>query len=346
MTTQMRHPTPNSADGLTQIGIVIIGRNEGDRLWRCIDSVIGQVATIVYVDSGSIDGSCAAAGQRGIEVVNLDMSQAFTAARARNAGFARLRKIDPSIQYVQFIDGDCEVLPGWLAAAAAAFTTDPLVVAVCGALRERYPQRTVFNRICSVEWNWPAAGEVKAFGGNVMLRSTLFAAVGGYNNAMIAAEDDELGVRLRQVGGKLMRLDRDSMIHDADMTRLGQWWIRAKRCGYAYAAVAAIHGAAPERKFVRELERTWLWGGLMPLAVVLTIVVTKGLSLLLLCRYPIVILRTIHTAYRRGFSWGDSVVWGVSCGVSVFPELFGVMKYYRDRQRQQLPQIMEYRRVE
>jgi glycosyltransferase involved in cell wall biosynthesis len=346
MITQTLHSPPNSTDCLTPVGIVIIGRNEGDRLRRCIDSVMGQVATIVYVDSGSIDGSCAAARQRGVEVVNLDMSQSFTAARARNAGFARLRKIDPSINYVQFVDGDCEVLPGWLVAAAAAFTEDPLVVAVCGALRERYPQKTVFNRICSVEWNWPATGEVKAFGGNVMLRSALFAAVGGYNNAIIAAEDDELGVRLRQVGGKLIRLDRESMIHDADMTRLSQWWTRAKRCGYAYAAVSAVHGAAPERKFVRELRRTLLWGGLVPLVVLLAIVPTKGLSLLLLLRYPIAILRTIQIALQRGFSWADSVAWGISCGFSVFPELWGSAKYYRDRQSQQPPQIIEYRRVE
>jgi glycosyltransferase involved in cell wall biosynthesis len=340
------HLTQNSAARLTQVGIVIIGRNEGDRLLRCIDSVLGLVPTIVYVDSGSIDDSCAAARQRGVEVVNLDMSQSFTAARARNAGFARLRRIDPSINYVQFVDGDCEVLPGWLTAAVEAFTADPLVVAVCGALRERYPQKTVFNRVCHVEWNWPAAGEVKAFGGNVMLRSALFAAVGGYNNEIIAAEDDELGVRLRRVGGKLMRLDRESMIHDADMTRLSQWWTRAKRCGYAYASVSAIQGAAPERKFVRELQRTLLWGGWVPLLVLLAIVPTRGLSLLLLLRYPVTILRTIQTAHQRNFSWADSVAWGVSCGFSAFPELLGVAKYYLNRKSKQPPPIIEYRRVE
>jgi glycosyltransferase involved in cell wall biosynthesis len=334
---------PDAATLLAQVGVVIIGRNEGDRLVRCLDSVIGQIGAIVYVDSGSIDGSGAAARHRGVEVVNLDMSQPFSAARARNAGFARLRKIDPTLRYVQFVDGDCEVLPGWWLAAVMVLAADPIVVAVCGALRERYPEQTVFNRICSVEWNWPQAGEVSAFGGNVMLRSSIFAIIGGYNNLVIAAEDDELGVRLRQAGGKLIRLDRESMIHDANITRLGQWWTRAKRCGYAFAAVAALHGHLPERKFVAELRRTVLWGAIVPLVMLLALWPTQGWSGLLLLRYPVTIGRTIIAARRRGFGWWDSLVWAISCGLSLFPGVLGVAKYYLTRDRP--PEIMEYKRA-
>lgn len=327
---------------LAQVGIVVIGRNEGDRLIRCLDSVVGQVRTIVYVDSGSSDGSCDAARARGVQVVNLDMSRAFSAARARNAGFDWIQRYATDVRYVQFVDGDCEVLPGWLDAAVAMLDRAPNVVAVCGGLRERHPEKTVFNRICSVEWNWAMPGEVVAFGGNVMLRAAALAAVGGYNGNVIAAEDDELGVRLRQAGGKLMRLPQESMIHDANMTRLGQWWTRAKRCGYAFAAVAALHGALPERKFVPELRRTIIWGGIVPLVSLLAVAPTRGLSLLLLLRYPVTILKTIHVTYKRGFSWHDSIVWGMSCGLSPLPGFFGVMQFYWSRDRQ--PQIIEYKR--
>jgi glycosyltransferase involved in cell wall biosynthesis len=334
---------PDAATLLAQVGVVIIGRNEGDRLVRCLHSVVGQVRAIVYVDSGSNDDSCAVARQLGVEVVDLDMSQPFSAARARNAGFARLRKLDPTLRYVQFVDGDCEVLPGWLVAAAEVFTRDPLVVAVCGALRERHPEKTIFNRICSVEWNWTQPGEVSAFGGNVMLKAVIFAVVGGYNNLIIAAEDDELGVRLRQAGGKLIRLDRESMIHDANMTRLSQWWTRAKRCGYAFASVAALHGQPPERKFVKELRRTLLWGVVLPLLILLTIVPTQGFSLLLLLRYPVTIGRTIQMTRKRGFGWRDSIVWGVSCGFSPFPGALGVAKFYLTQRRHRPPEIIEYK---
>lgn len=335
---------PDPARLLAEVGVVVIGRNEGDRLIRCLDSVVGQVRAIVYVDSGSTDGSCEVATQRGIQVVNLDMSQPFSAARARNVGFVRLRKLYPEVRYVQFVDGDCEVLPGWLLAAATVLKQDLLVAAVCGALRERHPDRSVFNRICSVEWNWPMAGEVSAFGGNVMLRSTLLAAVGGYNNQVIAAEDDELGVRLRKAGGKIIRLDRESMIHDADMTRLSQWWTRAMRCGYAFAAVAALHGAPPERKFVRELRRTVVWGGVLPLLVLLLLWPTQGWSLVLLLRYPLVMLKTIQATRRRGFSGFDSVAWGISCGCAPLPGMVGVAKFYLTRRDRQPPQIIEYKK--
>ena len=42
------------------LGAVVIGRNEGARLERCLDSLQGTVACIVYADSGSEDGSVAA----------------------------------------------------------------------------------------------------------------------------------------------------------------------------------------------------------------------------------------------------------------------------------------------
>jgi GT2 family glycosyltransferase len=334
---------PDAAALLAQIGVVIIGRNEGDRLIRCLRSVVGQVRSIVYVDSGSIDRSGAVARQLGVEVVDLDMSQPYSAARARNAGFARLRKINPTLRYVQFVDGDCEVLPGWLAAAAVAFTQDPLIVAVCGALRERYPEQTVFNRIYSVEWNWQQPGEVSAFGGNVMLKVVIFAVVGGYNNLIIAAEDDELGVRLRQAGGKLIRLDRESLIHDANMTHFGQWWTRAKRCGYAFASVAALHGQPPESKFIKELRRTILWGAIMPLLVLVAIGPTNGFSLLLLLRYPLAIGCTLQATRKRGFGWGNSLVWSVSCVLTAFPGVLGVVQFYRLQRCHRAPEMIAYK---
>ena len=99
---------------MSAIGVVAIGRNEGERLRRCLESLDGHGLTVVYVDSGSTDDSVALARSLSIEVVDLDMSTPFTAARARNAGFERLLQIDPGVRFVQFLDGDCEVADGWL----------------------------------------------------------------------------------------------------------------------------------------------------------------------------------------------------------------------------------------
>ncbi|WP_421658144.1 glycosyltransferase [Leptothermofonsia sp. ETS-13] len=327
----------------TKTGVVVIGRNEGDRLIRSLESIGKGVQGIVYVDSGSTDGSCEAARDRGVEVINLDMAIPFTAARARNAGFERLREIHPGIEYVQFIDGDCEVVNGWIEAAAEVLDTHPDIVAVCGWRQERYPERSVYNRICDVEWHIGEIGEIHAFGGDVMIRASALAAVGAYNPSVIAAEDDELAVRLRQKGGKILRIDQTSTLHDADMHHLAQWWNRAKRCGYAYSQVSSLHGTSPDRKFVKEVRRTWLWGFFMPLGAMILAPFTYGLSLILFLRYPLTALRTIYSTHRRGFTWAESIPWGLSCSVSVFPEALGAVKFQLNRLRNRQHEIIEYK---
>src|SRR5260370_33356312 len=94
-----------------KFGVVVIGRNEGERLRQCLRS-LSTSAVVVYVDSGSADGSAQWARSQGVEVVELDVGRPFTAARARNAGFTRLRELASDLLYVQFADGDCELIGG------------------------------------------------------------------------------------------------------------------------------------------------------------------------------------------------------------------------------------------
>ena len=145
---------PESYSAIDQVGLVAIGRNEGDRLRKCIESVVGQVSKVVYVDSGSTDDSVAMARRYGVTVVELDMTRPFTAARARNEGFRRLREESPELDYVQFVDGDCEVVQGWLEKAALFLDEHQDVVVVCGRRRERFPDRSVYNLLCDMEWDY------------------------------------------------------------------------------------------------------------------------------------------------------------------------------------------------
>jgi glycosyltransferase involved in cell wall biosynthesis len=112
------------------VELAAIGRNKGLRLVQCLRSVPGKVAQIVYVDSGSTDDRVAMALSLGVTVISLDLSIPFTAARARNVGFEHLLKIAPGIEFVQFVDGDCEMTTGWLEAEALEANAD--VVAICG----------------------------------------------------------------------------------------------------------------------------------------------------------------------------------------------------------------------
>jgi GT2 family glycosyltransferase len=326
---------------MNRIGIVAIGRNEGLRLRRCLGS-LDPSATVVYVDSGSTDGSVATARSRGVEVVELDMSIPFTAARARNAGLARLRELNPDIEYVQFLDGDCEVAPGWLARAVEELDRRPDAAAVCGRLRERHPEASIYNRLCDIEWDIPL-GEVKACGGNVAMRVAAVAVVGGYDPGVIAAEDDELCLRLRRAGWKIVRVDAEMGTHDAAMTRARQWWKRAVRSGFAYASGAALHGGGPERHFVRERRRTLVWGLAVPAAAAALAWPTGGASLALLALYPLQLARTYRGLRRRVPHRGHAFAYAASCVLAKFPQAVGVMKFYLGRARGIRPRIIEYK---
>jgi GT2 family glycosyltransferase len=332
---------------ISKIGVVLIGRNEGERLICCFKSLQAQLhqgVTVIYVDSGSTDGSCEAARERRIDVVELDMSIPFTASRARNAGFERLRHKVPQVEYVQFIDGDCELVEGWIIAAADTFDREPDVVAVCGWTRERFPEQTMYNRISDVEWHQGSVGPILHFAGNVMIRAEAFAEVGGYDNNVIAAEDDELSVRLRQAGGKLLRIDKKSVIHDIDMHTVFQWWQRAKRTGHAYAQVSYLHGAPPERKFFREIRGILLWGVILPISALALAPLTYGLSLIAFVRYPLTTLRIFYKTRRQGFSRKHSLAWGLSCTMSVFPGVIGASKFHLDRLHHRQHEIIEHKR--
>jgi cellulose synthase/poly-beta-1,6-N-acetylglucosamine synthase-like glycosyltransferase len=241
-----------------RIGIVAIGRNEGERLRRCLRS-IPDGTPVVYVDSASTDDSVAFAEQRGAKVLQLDVSQPFTAARARSEGLTKLLTYFRGLDYVQFVDGDCELENGWLEIAQRFLDANPKVATVCGRRRERRPEASFYNRLCDEEWNTPP-GPAAACGGDALLRTSALREVGGFNPTIVAGEEPELCWRLQEAGWSIWRLDAPMTIHDADMFQFSQWWRRALRSGYGYAQV--WHGTVGfDRKplYGRELGRAVFW---------------------------------------------------------------------------------------
>lgn len=269
---------------------VAIGRNEGDRLVRSLASLKGRAAPIVYVDSGSTDGSVAAAEAAGVEVVTLDMSVPFTAARARNAGYARVKETAPHGVYVQFLDGDCEIDEDWLEAAVSALEARPDVAVVCGRRREKFPENSLYNRMIDAEWDRPP-GETKACGGDALMRREAFDEVGGYRPDLIAGEEPEMCYRMRQKGWRILRLPQEMTRHDADITRFSQWWKRSRRAGHTYAQGVALYGSESERYRVPELRRTLIWGAGIPLAAFVGVLLFGAWALLILLAWPLQVLR-------------------------------------------------------
>lgn len=327
---------------MTKVGLVAIGRNEGARLKACLHSAKGKVARIVYVDSGSTDGSIELARSLGVDVVELDLSTPFTAARARNAGFDHLLSVEPQLDFVQFVDGDCEVVEGWIDRAEKELEANPNIAVVCGRRRERFPEQTIYNQLCDIEWNTPV-GETKACGGDSMMRVKAFQQVGGFNPTLIAGEEPELCVRLRLNGWKIFRLDAEMTLHDAQMTRWGQWWKRATRAGHAYAEGSWLHGGEPERHWVKETRSIWLWGLFIPLLALGMAWLTHGLSLLLLLVYPLQFVRTFLNLRCQNLSSKNAALYALSCTVGKFAQLEGALSFLRTRLKGSQSTLIEYK---
>ncbi len=298
----------------------MIGRNEGARLERCLASLSAHSNLIVYVDSGSTDGSVELAERMGARTAMLDMSQPFSAARARNRGFDLLQVIEPGIEYVQFIDGDCELVDGWLNQALAFLAAHPEVAAICGRRRERFPEASLYNQLADVEWNTPV-GEAAACGGDSLMRASAFAVVGGFQPRLIAGEEPELCARLRRGGWKIWRIDADMTVHDAAMTRFGQWWRRGVRSGHGYAQVWSATG---RQLYGRELKRALAWGGVLPVVVAAAAFVHPLAAAALASAYPLQIGRiALRTDIERPGRW--AYAWFTM--LAKFSELQGAIRY-------------------
>jgi len=322
------------------IGAVAIGKNEGERLKVCLRSVAQRTSHFVYVDSGSRDGSVEFARSIGADVIELGSDIPFTAGRARNAGMKRLVQVAPEVKYAQLIDGDCELIDGWIEGALSFLEKSPEYAVAAGRLRERFPEATVYNYLCDAEWDTPV-GDTEACGGIAMMRVDAFFGVDGFLPGLIAGEEPELCVRLRQGGWKIRRLDLDMAFHDSSMSRFSQWWKRTRRAGHAYAEVASLHGKSPGRMWGSESRRIVTWGLALPLLSIVSVPITGGLSLVLLLAYPLNVIRIAGRLRRAGESRAWTRAFFLVLGK--FPEALGWLRFHRGKITGKRSRIIEYK---
>jgi GT2 family glycosyltransferase len=323
-----------------RFGVVAIGRNEGERLRRCIASVVAGAARVVYVDSGSTDGSVELARGFGADVVALDMSRPFTAARARNQGWRRLLELEPALDYVQFVDGDCEVISGWLAVGRDFLDGHADISAVAGRNRERHPERSIYNLLCDIEWGNGAAGPAKYCGGNAMMRVAALQQLQGFRDELIAGEEPELCVRMRAAGWRVWRLDDEMTLHDAAMTHFSQWWKRSLRTGFSYAEGARLHGSTPEQHWVHESRSALVWGLALPLAIVVAALIIGPWALLGVLIYPLQVARLF---VRERGPLRTRVARATFLVLGKFPEACGVVKFLAHRVSGTSGALIEYK---
>ncbi|MCB1085447.1 MAG: polysaccharide biosynthesis/export family protein [Verrucomicrobiae bacterium] len=315
------------------IDIVIIGLNAESTLGACIESVlasryVGGTLSIIYVDGGSTDRSREiASSYDGVKVIAIDSEHPSPGA-GRNAGW-----LAGGAPLVQFLDSDTMVDPDWFQLAVPVMR-DAGIGAVRGRRVERHPEASVYNWIADQEWN-AAPGECADFGGDVLIRRTALEATGGYDEELVGGEDPELSRRVKSRGWRIMQQDTPMTSHDLAMRTAGQYWRRAYRTGYGFAAVVDRHGSGWADFWVRELVRIVVRGGLGPMLILAGALLAglahpawgclsvAGIGLLL---YPR-LFRVSAFGRAKGIPAAQARCYAWHCALVVLPECLGAARY-------------------
>jgi GT2 family glycosyltransferase len=193
-----------------------------------------------------------------------------------------------------------------------------------------------------VEWDTPV-GEATWCGGDSLVRAAAFVQAGQFNATMIAGEEPEFCFRLQSHGWKILRLDAEMTRHDAAMTRFGQWWKRAVRCGHAFAHGALLHGNSPRRFCIRETRSVWFWGAALPAAILALAWPTRAWSLALLLGYPLKAAQFFVAARRRGIKPTLAWQYAIFSLLGKFAQALGQIQFQAGRALGRSWAIIEYK---
>lgn len=339
--TELQQSPDNS---IRRAGFVVIGRNEGERLKDSLNSVMRHApgSPIVYVDSDSIDGSSDYSRSLGIETVCLSTDRPFTAARSRNAGFERLLEVHPDLEFVQFMDGDCELIEGWIESALNVLSAEKDIGIVSGRLFEKYPDASIYNTIIDIEWDTPV-GEASTVLGNFCVRTEAFKRVNGFTIDIIAAEDNDFCLRVRAAGYRILRLEPEMTWHDANIMRLSQWYKRSIRGGYGFANISHLHGDNPECHSRKQLYSIVFWGGIVPSIFVVSLLVNPAIAVGLVVIYALIIVRLVLKKIVQGNSVKIACVYSFLIYTGKIAEFLGVLRYWKNTVLVQNHNIIEYK---
>lgn len=329
--------------GSSRVGFIAIGRNEGERLRLALSAIqrLYPEHPAVYVDSGSTDGSVGFARSIGMTVVELDLSRPFTAARARNAGAERLVREFPETAFIQFLDGDCELLPGWLEAGLAALTTDDVAIA-SGRRAERYPEASIYNTLMDKEWDTPV-GEIMGVPGDMLVKARVFRELCGFDDSLIAGEDFDLCLRAAALGYKTLRVDAPMSLHDADISHFSQWYRRTKRGGHAWINLYQLHGAAAGGYFKHKIARVLAWAVAFPAMLLASLLMYPAAAVALVLLQLLMVGRSLLRQLVLGDSLRVAAALSALVYVGKYAELAGMLEYARMSRSRQPHTLIEYK---
>jgi len=322
----------SSAD-IPAVSVVVIGRNEGERLLRCLDSVRNMIGPeggteLLYVDSESEDGSCERAAALGAAVLSIPAGRR-SAAAARNVGWRAAKA-----PLVLFLDGDTMVNPRFVVDSLRHFD-DPNVAIVWGHRRESAPHESIYNRVLDLDWVY-VAGWSEFCGGDALVRRDVLERVGGFDESLVGGEEPEMCRRIRELDLGILHVDRPMTRHDLAITHWSQYWRRAERAGYAYAAVSERF-AGTRLPLWKEVARANVVHAGILVGVAATALLGCVLSLspvpalLATAFYAALAVRSALRSRWKNASITTLLLYGVHSHLQQIPILVGQLIYRRER---------------
>ena len=330
------------------IAVVIIGRNEGERLRVCLSSVLAmnyprELIEVLYVDSSSTDSSVALARSLGVKTIVLEGPT--TAARGRNAGWTQTEA-----PFVLFLDGDTLLNPNFVASAVKHFHdpkyTEPLA-GVYGNRRETHTADSIYNAIFDLDWN-AGTGYSLFFGGDALVRREALAAVGGYNPLLIAGEEPDLCRRMRGLGYRILHVDEPMTLHDLAMFTFTQYWRRSIRTGYAYAEISTKYAKTNDPLWSAESRSNtirglfWWWGPILAIVVSILFHSIAPFAFFLAVAF-ILFARTAAKVMNRTHDLKLLLAYSLHSHLQQVPILFGQIRFHKQRRRGGNAAIIEYK---
>jgi glycosyltransferase involved in cell wall biosynthesis len=331
-------------EGLPAISIVVIGRNEGERLARCLKSLKQirrvEVREVIYVDSASTDGSPLLAARLGANTLAVH-SDRPTAALGRNAGW-RCATAD----LILFLDGDTVLHPDFLRVAAEALSGSATLACVWGHRREINSERSVYSRVLDLDWIY-APGLVEFCGGDALFRRDALVESGGFDEGLIAGEEPELCRRLRALGYGILHIDVPMTGHDLQITRWIQYWRRATRAGHAYAEVSERFRGSADPFWTLDRRRNIMRGGFWLTSLTLALGASIRYGVLPLLGWSAILtLMTLRTAWKARWKSNDRwavILYGLHSHLQQVPILVGQLQYEMTKGRRSARKLIEYK---
>jgi len=337
-------PANRAGDDLPTVSIVVIGRNEGQRLARCLESIQQirnvNVREVIYVDSDSTDGSPDLAHRYGATVIVLRPERP-TAAIGRNAGW-RCATSD----LVLFLDGDTVLHADFLFAACDALSRDASVAVVSGQRREIRPEQSIYNRVSDLDWV-SRPGPAEFCGGDALMRQKALLETGGFDEELIAGEEPDLCRRMRALGYRILLIDQPMTGHDLQITRWSQYWRRATRAGHAYAEVSERYRDSDDPLWSLTRQGNLIKGGFWILSLTAAVAASVPLGFLPLALwFALLLLLSLRSAWKARWKTENKrtlLLYGIHSHVQQIPICVGQLRYALGKRRSSRSRLIEYK---